>query len=169
MDIGESLVGSYMRQVRGCESIIYNTHLPAGQAEIDVIGIRAASPPRVWIAEVAVHLEGLEYGSGYAHSAAKVAAKVAAARAYGQRVFPGAVVTVEFWSPVVPRSLIEPLGACGADLVINEAFTSRIAELLQLATSSTRTTGDDAFRLLQILTHLRGASSLSFSRSGQAR
>ena len=36
MDIGESLVGAYMRQVRDCHSVAFNTHV-SHQAELDVI------------------------------------------------------------------------------------------------------------------------------------
>jgi hypothetical protein len=37
MDVGESLVGAYMHQVRGCHTVAYNTFLPTGQGELDVV------------------------------------------------------------------------------------------------------------------------------------
>ena len=42
MDVGESLVGAYMRQVRGCHTVAFNTLLPQGQGELDVVGVANA-------------------------------------------------------------------------------------------------------------------------------
>ena len=39
MDVGESVVGAYMRQVRGCHTVAFNTRLPQGQGELDVVGV----------------------------------------------------------------------------------------------------------------------------------
>ncbi len=159
-DMGENLVGAYMRQVRGCHTVAFNTFLPWGQGEIDVIGVRSGEPVEVWLGEVAVHLDSLNYG-GYARTTNKIAAKVAAARRYAAEVYPAAKVTVELWSPVVPSGLLEPLAGTGAALVVNGEFTTRVGELLDQARASTRTTADPAFRLLQILTHLRNAGALT--------
>jgi hypothetical protein len=63
-DMGENLVGAYMRQVRGCRTVAFNTFLPWGQGEIDVIGVKSGEPVQVWLAGVAVHLDSLNYG-GY--------------------------------------------------------------------------------------------------------
>lgn len=160
MDIGESLVGSYMRQVRGCHSVAFNTHV-SHQAELDVIGVSNGSGGvRVWLAEVAVHLEGLNYG-GYETTAKKVAQKIAAARAYAGEVYPEAAETCfEFWSPVVPQGLVNRLAEVDVELVVNTAFTDRVNQLAAEAAKHTRITGDDAYRLLQLLTHLRGGRPL---------
>ena len=52
------------------------------------------------------------------------------------------------------------LGDSDFDLVINEGFTGRVKELLDRAGKATRMSGDPAFRLLQVLTHMRGAKDL---------
>lgn len=157
MDIGESLVGSYMRQVRDCHSVAFNTHV-SHQAELDVIGVsNGTGGVRVWFAEVAVHLEGLNYG-GYEATAKKVAQKIAAARSYANEVYPEAAETrFEFWSPVVPQGLVDRLDEIEVDLVVNATFTARVNQLAAEAAKHTRITGDDAYRFLQLLTHLRGA------------
>jgi len=165
MDMGESLVGAYLRQVRGCHTVAYNTFLPWAQGELDVIGVALGEgdgPVRVWLAEVAVHLNGLDYGGsgGYAATAAKVATKTAAARRYAAEVYPDALVCIELWSPIVPRGLLHRLREVEVELVVNETFTDKVADLLREAGSGTRLTGDPAFRLLQVLTHLRGAGQL---------
>jgi len=156
MDIGESLVGAYMREIRGCHSVAFNTHV-TNQAELDVIGVSNGSGGVcVWLAEVAVHLEGLNYG-GYQRTASKVAQKIAAARSYADQVYPTATRHFEFWSPVVPAGLVALLQQIEVDLVINAAFTDRVNELAASAAGHTRLTGDDAFRFLQLLGRLRGA------------
>jgi hypothetical protein len=156
MEIGESLVGAYMRQVRRCETVAYNTRVPGSQAELDVIGVKAGHPVQVWMAEAATHLDGLNYG-GYAQTVRKVKAKVVAASDYARRVYPDADARIELWSPIVPRGLVEQLGEAGLDeLIVNATYTNCIRELAGEARKASSLTGDDAFRMLQLLTRLRG-------------
>ena len=156
MDVGESLVGAYMRQVRGCNTVAFNTFLPTAQGELDVVGVAyGAEGVEVWIAEVAVHLDSLNYG-GSQKTVQKVAQKVAAARAYAAQVYRDVIPTVEFWSPVVPAGLVSALGGVDVTLVVNDIFTDRVNELADRAKRHTKMTGDDAYRFLQLLTHLRG-------------
>lgn len=52
--------------MRGCYSVTFNTYLPTSQGEIDVIGVRLSedgAPPKVYLADVATHLDGLNYGT----------------------------------------------------------------------------------------------------------
>jgi hypothetical protein len=155
MDVGESLVGAYMRQVRGCHTIAFNTFLP-GQAELDVVGVaNGANGVELWMAEVAVHLDSLDYG-GYVKTVSKISQKVAAARTYATLVYRDVTPTVEFWSPVVPSGLVSALADVDVKLVVNHEFTARVNELAALARKHTKLTGDDAYRFLQLLTHLRG-------------
>jgi hypothetical protein len=155
MDVGESLVGAYMRQIRGCHTVAFNTFLPTGQGELDVVGVvNTADGVEVWMAEVAIHLDGLNYG-GYTTTVEKVASKVAAARAYAAQVYLDVTPTVELWSPVVPSGLVTALAGLDVDLVVNSEFTDRVNNLARLARAHTKTTGDDAYRFLQLLTHLR--------------
>jgi hypothetical protein len=156
MEIGESLVGAYMREVRLCETVAFNTRVRGSQSELDVIGVRAGTPVQVWLAEVATHLDGLNYG-GYAQTTKKITDKVVAARAYAAKLYPEAEVTVELWSPIVPRGLLAQLAKTGVDEVVaNDGYTDRIRELVAEARKASSLTGDDAFRLLQLLTRLRG-------------
>lgn len=156
MDLGESLVGAYMRQVRGCHTVAFNTFLPTAQGEIDVVGVaNGGAGVEVWMAEVAIHLDSLNYG-GYPRTVAKIAKKVAAARTYSALVYRDLTPAVELWSPVVPIGLVAALSKVDVDLVVNDEFTMRVNELAGIAAKSTKTTGDDAFRFLQLLTHLRG-------------
>lgn len=56
----------------------------------------------------------------------------------------------------MPIGLVAALSKVDVDLVVNDEFTMRVNELAAIAAKSTKTTGDDAFRFLQLLTHLRG-------------
>ena len=162
LDIGESLVGSYLRYVENCDFVHYQTH-GQGQGEIDVIGMRL-SDRRVWLCEVAIHLEGLEYGKGYAGSRDKVRQKIDRAEEFANRLFSDQQAIYEFWSLRVPSGLVTMLhdlqrdyAARGLDVafVINETFTERIEALRERAAASKKATAEPAYRLLQILTHLR--------------
>jgi hypothetical protein len=157
MDVGESLVGAYMRQVRGCHTVAFNIHLPE-QGELDVVGVaNGASGAEVWLAEVAIHLDGLNYAGGTnKQTVDRVAKKVAAGRAYAAQIYRDITPTVELWSPVVSAGLVSALSNIDVDLIVNEDFTARVNELADLARQHTKLTGDDAYRFLQLLTHLRG-------------
>ena len=109
----------------------------------------------MWLVEVAVHLDNLNYG-GYAQTVTKIAAKVATAREYASNTYQGFEPSIQFWSPRVTSGLAEMLEELDVELVVNEDFTSRVHELAALASTRTKQSGDDAFRFLQLLTHLRG-------------
>jgi hypothetical protein len=99
------------------------------------------------MAEVAIHLDSLNYG-GYATTVDKGRQKVAAARAYAALVYREVTPTLEFWSPVVPAGRQTALAQLDVELVTNEAFTGRVNELADRARQHTKMTGDDAYRLL---------------------
>lgn len=162
LDIGESLVGSYLRYVESCDFVHYQTY-GEGQGELDVIGMRLADR-RVWLCEVAIHLGGLEYGTGYAGSRDKVRQKIDRAETFADRLFGDQRATFDFWSPRVPPGLAAMLHELereyaerGLDVVfvINERFTERMATLRDRAGRDVKSTAEPAYRLLQILTHLR--------------
>lgn len=134
----------------------YNAFLPSRQGEIDVIGVAGhGTAIQVWLIEVAIHLDGLNYG-GYEQTVMKITSKVVAAREYADDIYRDAKPTVEFWSPNVPSGLVARLRGIDVDLVANDDFTSRINELAASASKTTKLSGEDGFRMLQILTHLRG-------------
>ncbi|ANH38347.1 hypothetical protein I601_1917 [Nocardioides dokdonensis FR1436] len=163
MDMGESIAGAYLRHVEKCQSITFNTFLPDAQGEIDVIGVRLGEQIDVFVAEVAIHLEGLQYGT-YDFTTKKVRTKMASARRYAERLYPTANLHLEFWSPIVPSGLVERIEQHAASeeftLVANKEFTGRVQSLVDLASKHTKTTGEPAYRMLQLLTHLRGHANL---------
>lgn len=60
-NIGESLVGDYLKVILGCDFVEFNLYTPDVQGEIDVVGINAKAK-QIYICEVATHLvTGLMY------------------------------------------------------------------------------------------------------------
>lgn len=60
-NIGESLVGDYLKVILGCDFVEFNLYTPDVQGEIDVVGINAKAK-KIYICEVATHLvTGLMY------------------------------------------------------------------------------------------------------------
>ncbi len=60
-DIGESLVGAYMRYIEGCPIILYNSFLTDQQGEVDVVAVKPSRPGtkrEVFLCEVTTHIQG---------------------------------------------------------------------------------------------------------------
>jgi hypothetical protein len=160
IDIGEDLVGAYLRQVQHCDLVAFNTRTGKGQAEIDVVGVRLeqGGPRQAWFCEVSTHTSGL---GGYGGDPVKkLTAKLRSVRDYAAEVFPGVEHNVEFWSPRVRPGLLPGLEALrlkhGVTLVVNEVYTERVGELVTLARKTSAFSDHPSFRMLQILTHLKG-------------
>lgn len=160
-DIGEHLVGAALRLLEGCDVVDYNVRPPdtgmEGLGELDVVGLRFRDST-AFLCEVATHLAGLEYGTGYDGSIRKVTDKLARQRRYAEanlQPFPSRRYML--WCPVIPRGrLLEGLGAIdGLELVANGDYAARVRSLRRLAAGTTKDVGNPFFRTLQILEHLR--------------
>ncbi|NLW06615.1 MAG: NERD domain-containing protein [Clostridia bacterium] len=162
MDIGESLVGSYFKYVLGCKIVVYNCHIDK-EGEIDVI---ALSPDgrTVYLCEVATHLRGLLYGNNNAATLARVTQKIKRAAAFAAAQFPDRKAVFMLWAPCVSRYLSRSLAeiqqnmnssTISVQLVLNRDYTARISSLRDVARENIKTTDEPAFRLLQVLEHLR--------------
>lgn len=168
MDIGESLVGAYMRHIRACDVVTYNTFLRGEQGELDVVAMRLAEPRTVWFCEVTTHIRGMAYGKGNRETVARLHRKLDRARAFARITYPDVDHRFEVWSPYVPVGKLTTRFATLArewsveDLsltfVINETFTERVRELVEHARSNPSTTNEPAYRMLQVLTRLRGGA-----------
>ena len=61
INVGEQIVSSYLKYVRGCEFIQTNLYTVETQGEIDVVGIDL-DKRKLYVCEVAIHLStGLQY------------------------------------------------------------------------------------------------------------
>jgi hypothetical protein len=163
-DIGESLVGSYLRYVGGCEVVVYNVQTE-GQGELDVLGLKLDQPRLVWLCEVITHLRGTLYVGGYEDTVTRIRAKVGRARDFANVTFPDEAHRYEIWSPIVPSGLVsrfteleQEFSSAELDLrfVVNQEYTERVQALIDHARGSAKATSEPAYRLLQILTWARG-------------
>jgi hypothetical protein len=151
-EIGEFVVGAYLKQRLGCDFIDYNVRPPAagvaGLGEIDVVGLNFRKRT-AFLCEVATHLDGLHYGGRNVDSVDRVRKKLDRQRKYAKRYLSTFEHRFMFWSPYVPK------GRLTKGL---RTYTTHIKELRQDAAATTKDTGNPFFRALQILEHLRPVS-----------
>ncbi|MBS1895438.1 MAG: hypothetical protein JST59_29410 [Actinobacteria bacterium] len=90
MEIGERIVGAYMRYIRECEVVVYNTFLRDQQGEIDVVALRTGPPREAWLWEVTTNIGGMLYPAdgGADGTIAKLRAKLSRPREFAQVTFP---------------------------------------------------------------------------------
>lgn len=163
-DLGESLVGAYMRHVEQCSIVLYNSFFADQQGEVDVVALKRQGPekPRlVYLCEVTTHIEGMAR-----NTVKRVPAKLGRLREFAELTFPEEEHRFQWWSPYVNEGAItagfEHLRADWAadgralEFIINTEYTRRIAQLVKHASGNTSTTNEPAYRMLQMLTHLRG-------------
>lgn len=163
-DIGESLVGAYMRHVERCSIVLYNSFFADQQGEVDVVAVKpgaAGTPRRVYLCEVTTHIKGMSRAT-----VRRVPGKLARLREFAELTFPGEEHRFQWWSPYFQTGATtdqfdELWAAWAADgrsleFIINRAYTERIAQLVEVARRNPSTTNEPAFRMLQILTRLRG-------------
>ncbi len=168
MDIGESLVGAYLRHVVGCDVVTYNSFFADRQGEVDVVGIENGEPRTIWLCEVTAHIGGMLITSrGDRPQEVILREKLERLHAFAEATFPGDSYRYEWWSPRVAvgkltdvlREIEQEWEVAGRDLrfVMNETYTERIRELAGDAAKNSSTTNEPAYRMLQVLTRLRGS------------
>ncbi len=86
-DIGEYIVGAYLKLIEECDVIDYNVR-PAGGGikglgELDVIGMNFKTDT-VFVCEVTTHLNGLLYGNGNGGTVKKIQDKHVRQKAYAE-------------------------------------------------------------------------------------
>jgi hypothetical protein len=160
-DVGEYIVGAYLKIIKNCDFIVYNERFPGGGIkglnELDVVGIDHKLN-RVYLCEVTTHIRGVLYKDN------ETTVKKIIQKYELQQEYAGQVLTdfknkhFMFWSPVVPKGYVteQLVEIDGLEAVINEKYTEAIAELWEVASKTTHQSGNPFFRILQILTHLRG-------------
>ncbi|MBP2018821.1 Holliday junction resolvase-like predicted endonuclease [Symbiobacterium terraclitae] len=164
MEMGESLVSAYFKYVQNIRIVARNVPFHQGQGEIDLIAIDPASH-RVILCEVTTHIDGMLYGAGYDDTRDKVRDKLLRARDYAEAQFPGWKHEFQQWAPVVRPAMATRLAelehelfqfhGMNVSMVINGRYAERVDELRRLAAQTLSATDEPAFRVLQILEHLR--------------
>jgi len=158
-EMGEYLVGAYLKLIKECDFVEYNVRRPggglAGLNEIDVVGLDFKSKT-AYLCEATTHLDGLLYKDAPT-TVERIRKKYEKLRGYAKDFlsdFPNRHFM--FWSPVVRESIANELKKIsGLELVINKDYTAYVRLLQELAKKGTHDTGNPTFRVLQILGHLR--------------
>ena len=159
-EMGEFVVGAYLKLIGDCDFVDYNVRRPggglAGLNEIDVVGLNFKNKT-TYICEVTTHLEGALYGSGNEDTIKRIKNKVEKLQSYGKdKLSDFPTQHYMFWSPKVSWSVESELRKVqNLELVMNQEYAIRVKELEDLAKKTTHDTGNPAFRLLQILGHLK--------------
>jgi hypothetical protein len=161
VEMGEYLVGAYLKVVERCDFVSYGMRPPGGGlgglAELDVVGLHF--PTRTaFLCEVTTHIKGLCIGTN-AETITKIQTKHGTQKAYAEsqlKDFPNR--RYQFWSPVVPVGYLTthlPLIDRDLELVINAEYGKRIAELTSRARALNNDENNPAFRLMQILERVK--------------
>jgi hypothetical protein len=159
-DMGELLTGAYLKVIENCDVVSYNVRPRGGGlkglGELDVVGLRFEDDT-AFLCECTTHIDGMLYGSGTKDTVTKLGQKAARQIEYADshlQNFPNR--RYMFWSPVVSPAVAAKLRELnGIELIINQDYTARIDELRSVAKKRSNDEGNDAFRLLQILEHLK--------------
>lgn len=160
-EMGEYIVGACLKLLKGCDFVEYNVRRPggglAGLNELDVMGLDFKNKT-AYLCEVTTHLEGLLYGSRGTSTVERIGKKYEKLQEYAKNHLPEVFRERHFmfWSPVVRPGVRQELEKIkGLELVINKDYADYIEALKELAKKGTHDTGNPAFRVLQILGHLR--------------
>lgn len=159
-EMGEYLVGAYLKLIKKCDFVEYNVRRPGGKLaglnELDVMGLDFKNKT-AYLCEVATHLDGLQY-SGKHTTIEIIRNKYDKLQEYANSHLPGVFPKrhLMLWSPVVSAGIAEKLKQIkGLELVINEDYAAYVEQLQEQANKVTYDTGNSVFRVLQILGHLR--------------
>ena len=159
-EMGEYVVGAYLKLIKGCDFVDYNVRPKLGGieglAEMDVLGLDFGGS-MAYLCEVTTHLDGLLYGDND-ETLRKLASKFQRQRSFASSHL-GTFRSTHymFWSPVVPKGRLTTALAefTDVELVINAQYKKAVEDLRTLARNITRDEGNPFFRALQILEHLR--------------
>ena len=159
-DIGEYIVGAYLKIIKECDFVDYNVKPPGGGLEglneLDVLGLDFKNKTD-YLCEVTTHIRGVLYKDNI-NTVKKINIKYDRQKEYANKYLLGFPKRYfMFWSPVVPKGYItEELEKIdGLELVINKKYAQCIDELRLKAKELTNDLGNPFFRMLQILEHLR--------------
>lgn len=160
-EMGEYIVGACLKLLKGCDLVDYNVRRPGGGLvgldELDVMGLDFKNKT-AYLCEVTTHLDGLLYGSGNKTTVQRIRTKYLKMQEYADNYLSDYFTNCHlmFWSPVVRPGVKDGLKKIkGLELVINDDYAAYVQLLQEFAKKATYDTGNPAFRVLQILGHLR--------------
>lgn len=159
-EMGEYVVGAYLKLELACDVIDYNVRAPggglAGLAELDVIGL-SFQTNTAYLCEVTTHVRGMLYGTNL-DTIERIRQKHDRQKAHAAK-FLGNFQHHRFmlWSPNVPVGAITKglKELDSLELIINQDYTAAVNSLQARAKDQRHDTGNPFFRALQILACLR--------------
>ena len=159
-EMGEYLVGAYLKFIERCDFVDYNVRDPdggiVGLKELDVVGINLKTST-AYLCEVATHVRGVLYQNND-ESVRRVRAKYEYQQEYAERHLGGFEHhRYMFWSPVVPRGILTKRlpEIAGLELVINGDHKKKVKALLEMTAHEKQGTQNPVFRVFQILESMR--------------
>ncbi len=159
-EIGEYIVGAYLKLKLDCDFVDYNVRPPGGGLrgleELDVLGLDLEKNI-AYLCEVTTHIRGLLYKDNKT-TVERIRKKHKRQKWYAQKYLSHFdKVRYMFWSPRVPKGYVtENLAKIRElELVVNGEYKERIEELRHLAKSTTHDARNPFFRMLQIMEHLQ--------------
>lgn len=159
-DVGEYIVGAYLKLKLNCDFVDYNVRAPGGGlqglGELDVLGLDFRHK-RAYLCEVTTHIRGVLYKNNK-ETVRRITNKYQRLQRYARDRLPAFTDRhYMFWSPVVPEGYITDYleRLTGLELIINGEYRRRIEEMRVMAAAVTYDARNPFFRILQILEHLR--------------
>jgi hypothetical protein len=155
-EIGEYVVGAYLKLILNCDVVDYNVRDRTGTrlqalGELDVVGLRF-SDKTAYICEASTHIRGMQT------TAEKIRDKHARQKSYSkQNLKDFTQHHFMLWSPRVTnkKTLNELAEIKTLELVINENYTMKIDELIAYAKKNAGDTNNPFMRSLQLLEALK--------------
>jgi len=157
-EIGEYIVGAYLKIIKDCDFVDYNVRPRGGKLEglneLDVIGINFKNNS-VYLCEATTHITGLLI-KDYKTTIDKIKQKHNRQKEYYKKYLKNfSNPHFMFWSPFVSKGKMDKLEKIkslkGLELIINEKYAYCINELKEKAKKMTNNTGNPFFRMLQII------------------
>jgi hypothetical protein len=172
-EVGEELVGAWLRKIAECDFVQYNVAWRGKQGEIDVIGLNLVKKT-AHICEVATHLAtGLQYvRNGQPDNVPRLTHKFQGDIDYARQYLPEFRHCFQLWSPIVKHPIAQAAAhnqftdlndirrniwksrQIEVEMVVNEGYLARVEELRSLAALETPASEYPVFRLLQIQARL---------------
>ena len=153
VEIGEYLVGAYLKVIVGCDVVDYRVRFGAKDAEtVDVLGVDI-SKKTAYLCGVSTHLSELRHGDSNHSTIDFVSEKRRSYQVYASARFSEFNHRFMFWSPVVESGYLENrlTEISGLELIANMGYKKAVDELTEQARIDKRDVGNPAFRMLQIL------------------
>lgn len=159
-EIGEYIVGAWLKLVEKCDFVDYNVRPPVkgleGLGELDVVGVRLKNKT-IFLCEVTTHLSGIGYYD-FPTTLKKVREKFSRQKKYAEKHLPKDFrIIFMFWSPVVSPKYAKAIekNNVGLEIIFNSEYSKRIEEVKDIITGQTKDFGNPFIRMLQIIEALK--------------